>query len=64
MREPGIAIMSSASEQAQLEQRASARGTPQQVALRCRIALAACPGQPNQVITERLLKGVASRYGL
>jgi transposase len=49
MRKPSIAIMLSASERAQLEQWASAHGTPQQVALRCRIVLAACAGQPNQV---------------
>ena len=50
MRKPSIAIILSASEQAQLEQWASAHGTPQQVALRCRIVLAACAGQPNQMI--------------
>ena len=42
--------MLSPSDQAQLEQWASAHGTPQQVALRCRIVLAARAGQPNQVI--------------
>jgi transposase len=42
--------MLSPSDQAQLEQWESAHGTPQQVALRCRIVLAACAGQPNQVI--------------
>ena len=50
MRKPSLGIMLSASEQAQLEQWASAHGTPQQVALRCRIVLAAWAGQPNQVI--------------
>ena len=50
MRRPSIAILLSPSDQAQLEQWESAHGTPQQVALRCRIVLAACAGQPNQVI--------------
>ena len=50
MRKPSIAIMLNASEQEQLQRWASAHGTPQQVALRCRIVLAACAGQPNQVI--------------
>lgn len=42
------------SDQAQLEQWASAHGTPQQVALRCRIVLAAFAGQQNKVTAERL----------
>ena len=50
MRRPGIAIMLGPSDQAQLEQGESAHGTPQQVALRCRIVLAASAGQSNQVI--------------
>ena len=38
----------------QLEQRESAHGTPQQVALRCRILLGAIDGQKNQAIANRL----------
>lgn len=41
-------------DQAQLEQWESAHGTPQQVALRCRILLGAIDGQKNQVIANRL----------
>lgn len=41
------------SDQAQLEQWASAHGTPQQVALRCRIVLAAFSGQQNKVTAAR-----------
>ena len=41
-------------DQAQLEQWESAHGTPQQVALRCRIILGAIDGQQNQLIADRL----------
>jgi transposase len=46
--------MLSACEQAELEQWASAHGTPQQVALRCRIVLAACARQQNKVMAANL----------
>ena len=39
---------------AQLEQWESAHGTPQQVALRCRILMGAIDGQKNQAIANRL----------
>src|SRR6266446_4589080 len=54
MRKPSFPIMLNPSEQAQLEQWGSAHGTPQQVALRCRIILAAFAGQPNQDIAADL----------
>jgi len=41
-------------DQAQLEQWESAHGTPQQVALRCRIILGAIDGERNQLIANRL----------
>jgi FixJ family two-component response regulator len=41
-------------EQSQLEQWESAHGTPQQVALRCRIVLCAINGQQNKAIADRL----------
>jgi len=41
-------------EQAQLEQWESAHGTPQQVALRCRIVLCAIDGQQNKAIADHL----------
>ncbi len=44
----------SSSDQALLEQWASAHGTPQQVALRCRIVLAAFAGQQNKVTAAHL----------
>lgn len=44
----------SSAEQQQLEQWAAAHGTPQQVALRCRIVLAAANGQPDVAIAEQL----------
>jgi len=46
--------MLSPSDQAQLERWASAHGTPQQVALRCRIVLAAGAGQQNKVMAASL----------
>ena len=42
------------SEQTRLEQWESAHGTPQQVALRCRIVLAAVAGEENGAIADRL----------
>ena len=54
MRKSGIAIILNPSDQAQLERWASAHGTPQQVALRCRIILAAAAGQQNKVIAANL----------
>jgi transposase len=54
MRKPSFPIMLSPSDQAQLEQWESAHGTPQQVALRCRIVLAACAGQQNKVMAADL----------
>ena len=40
--------------QSQLEAWESAHGTPQQVALRCRIVLGAAAGEPNAAIADRL----------
>jgi hypothetical protein len=48
MRKPSLTITLSPSDKAQLEQWASAHRTPQQVALRCRIVLAASAGQQNK----------------
>ena len=42
----------SSEDHAQLEQWESAHGTPQQVALRCRILLGAIDGQKNQAIAN------------
>lgn len=47
-------VVVSFEEQTQLEQWESAHGTPQQVALRCRIILAAIKGEQNQSISNRL----------
>ena len=44
----------SALERQKLEQWSAAHGTPQQVALRCRIILAAAAGESNVAIAERL----------
>jgi transposase len=44
----------SPSEQRQLEQWVAAHGTPQQVALRCKIVLAAAAGQSNVAIAKQL----------
>ena len=44
----------SPSEQDQIQQWATAHGTPQQVALRCQIVLAAAEGQSDVAIAERL----------
>src|SRR5206468_11914241 len=54
MRKASFAINLSPSDRAQLEQWESAQGTPQQVALRCRIILMALAGEQNQEIAERL----------
>src|SRR3990170_1606188 len=44
----------SAVEQQKLQQWTAAHGTPQQVALRCRIVLAAAAGESDVAIAERL----------
>jgi len=57
MANAGVAIKLCTAERLQLEQWESAHGTPQQVALRCRIVLAAMAGRNNVSIAEEL--GVA-----
>jgi transposase len=54
MRKSSFPIMLSPRDQAQLEQWESGQGTPQQVALRCRIVLAAFAGQQNKAMAARL----------
>lgn len=54
MRNPNFPITLNSTEQAQLVKWESAQGTPQQVALRCRIILLALAGEPNQIIAARL----------
>src|ERR1700737_2045348 len=54
MPNTGLAIALQPTEHAQLEQWESAHGTPQQVALRCRIILRAVAGQPNVTIAAGL----------
>src|SRR3974390_106445 len=54
VRKASFAITLSPSDRAQLEQWESAQGTPQQVALRCRIILMAVAGEQNQMIAARL----------
>ena len=54
MRKSGIAIILNPNDQEQLERWASAHGTPQQVALRCRINLGAAAGQQNKVMAANL----------
>jgi transposase len=54
MANTGVAIKLRAAERAQLEQWESSHGTPQQVALRCRIVLEADAGQANVSIAEAL----------
>ena len=54
MRKARFAITLSPGERAQLEQWESAQGTPQQVALRCRIILMALTGEQNQTIAGSL----------
>ena len=57
MANRGVAIKLRAAERMQLEQWNSSHGTPQQVALRCRIVLRAVAGEDNVSIAEEL--GVA-----
>ena len=54
MRKASIAIKLGPGEQTQLERWEAAQGTPQQVALRCRIILMALAGEQNQAIAARL----------
>ena len=54
MANTGVAIRLPAAERTQLEQWESSFGTPQQVALRCRIVLAALAGQDNVSIAQEL----------
>jgi transposase len=54
MRKPSIAFTLSPTDRAQVERWESAQGTPQQVALRCRIILMALAGEQNQEIARRL----------
>jgi transposase len=54
MRKASISITLGPDDRAQLEQWESAQGTPQQVALRCRIVLMALAGEQNQEIATRL----------
>ena len=49
-----VAIKLRAAEHRQLEQWESSHGTPQQVALRCRIVLGAAAGEDNMAIAEAL----------
>lgn len=54
MRKASYGLTLGPSERAQLEQWESAQGTPQQVALRCRIILLALAGKQNQRIAAQL----------
>jgi len=54
MPKMSLPMVLSATDQAQLRQWESAHGTPQQVALRCRIILGAVAGEENGAIAERL----------
>src|SRR5580693_2963221 len=54
MPNTSLAINLQAAERTQLEQWESAHGTPQQVALRCRIILDAVAGEQNVAIAEKL----------
>src|SRR2546430_6946773 len=54
MSNTGLAIELQPAERTQLEQWESAHGTPQQVALRCRIILRAVAGQQNVAIAAGL----------
>ncbi len=54
MPNTSLAIQLQPAERAQLEIWGSAQGTPQQVALRCRIILGALAGQDNVLIAEQL----------
>ncbi len=53
MPNTSVAINLQAAERSQLEQWESAHGTPEQVALRCRIILGAVAGEQNVAIAER-----------
>ena len=52
MANEGVSISLAPIERSQLEQWATAQGTPQQVALRCRIVLAALAGEDNVSIAQ------------
>ena len=54
MPNEGVAVKLPVGERAQLQQWESAQGTPQQVALRCRIVLAALAGNDNVSIAREL----------
>ena len=54
MPNTSVAIKLKPDERATLEKWESSHGTPQQVALRCRIILGALAGQPNVAISEEL----------
>jgi transposase len=54
MANSGVSIKLQRTERTQLEQWESSHGTPQQVALRCRIILGALAGQSNVSIAEQL----------
>ena len=54
MSKTSFPVLLSSADQGQLEQWASAHGTPQQVALRCRIVLGALAGEQNQAMAARL----------
>jgi len=54
MSKTSFPVVLSPGDQTQVEQWESAHGTPQQVALRCRIVLAAFAGQQNQAMAARL----------
>ncbi len=54
MRKVSFPIQLNAEDQARLKQWESAQGTPQQVALRCRIVLGALAEEQNQAIAARL----------
>jgi transposase len=49
-----MALQLSPSEQSQMRQWVATHGTPQQVALRCRIVLAAAEGQSDGAIAKQL----------
>jgi transposase len=57
MANTGLAIKLQPGERKQLEQWESSHGTPQQVALRCRIVLGAVAGETNVAIAEQLEVG-------
>ena len=54
MSKTSFPVLLSSADQGQLEQWESAHGTPQQVALRCRIVLGALAGEQNQAMAARL----------